>query len=208
VPDYLAALTGDLRGLRIGVPREYFLQGIQPEVESAVRDAIALLAGLGAEIVDVSLPHTGYALPAYYLIAPPKPRPTWPATTASATACPSPATTLRQAQGRACGTATARRAGRALAPRSSGGSCSAPTPCRPVITTPTTSKPARSAPSSAAISSRPGSSATCWPRRQTRPPPSRSAEKAGDPLQMYLADVFTLALSLAGLCGISLPVRL
>ena len=70
VPDYAASLSGDVRGLRIGVPKEYFVAGLQPEVEAAVRAAIAALADLGAEIVDVSLPHTDYALPVYYLIAP------------------------------------------------------------------------------------------------------------------------------------------
>ena len=59
-----------VRGLRVGVPREYFIQGIQPEVELAVRDAIQTLASLGAQIVEISLPHTEYALPVYYLIAP------------------------------------------------------------------------------------------------------------------------------------------
>ena len=58
VPDYEAALTGDVRGLRVGVPREYFIEGIEPEVEAAVRAAIEQLAALGAEIVEVSLPHT------------------------------------------------------------------------------------------------------------------------------------------------------
>lgn len=70
VPDYEAALTGDIRGLRVGVPREYFIEGIEPEVEAAVRAAIEQLAALGAEIVAVSLPHTHYGLPVYYLIAP------------------------------------------------------------------------------------------------------------------------------------------
>jgi aspartyl-tRNA(Asn)/glutamyl-tRNA(Gln) amidotransferase subunit A len=70
VPDCVAALTGDIRGLRVGVPREYFIEGIEPEVESAVRAAIDQLAALGAEIVEVSLPHTQYGLPVYYLIAP------------------------------------------------------------------------------------------------------------------------------------------
>lgn len=59
-----------LAGLRIGVPREYFISGIQPEVEQAVRAAIQLLAELGASIREISLPHTEYALPVYYLIAP------------------------------------------------------------------------------------------------------------------------------------------
>ena len=70
VPDYEAALTGDIRGLRVGVPQEYFIEGIDAEVETAVRAAIDKLAELGAEIVEISLPHTEYALPVYYLIAP------------------------------------------------------------------------------------------------------------------------------------------
>jgi aspartyl-tRNA(Asn)/glutamyl-tRNA(Gln) amidotransferase subunit A len=60
----------DLHGVRIGVPKEYFIKGIQPEVEQAVRAAIARFAEMGAEIKEVSLPHTEYALPVYYLIAP------------------------------------------------------------------------------------------------------------------------------------------
>ncbi len=70
VPDYEAALTGDIRGLRVGVPREYFVEGMDPEVEASVRAAIDDLATLGAEIVEISLPHTRYGLPVYYLIAP------------------------------------------------------------------------------------------------------------------------------------------
>lgn len=70
VPDYLAELTGDIRGLRIGVPQEYFVEGMEAGVEQATRTAIDVLRDLGAELVDVSLPHTKYALPAYYIIAP------------------------------------------------------------------------------------------------------------------------------------------
>jgi aspartyl-tRNA(Asn)/glutamyl-tRNA(Gln) amidotransferase subunit A len=70
VPDYEAALTGDVRGLRIGVPAEYFIEGIEPEVRTAVSEAIAQLEQLGAKVIEISLPHTRYALPAYYLIAP------------------------------------------------------------------------------------------------------------------------------------------
>ncbi len=70
VPDYLAALSGDVAGLRVGVPREYFIEGIQPEVEQAVRAAIAQLEALGAEVRAISLPHTEHALPVYYLVAP------------------------------------------------------------------------------------------------------------------------------------------
>ncbi len=70
VPDYRAALTGDIRGLKVGVPKEYFVEGMQPGVESAVRAALKQLQELGAELVEVSLPHTSYALPVYYIIAP------------------------------------------------------------------------------------------------------------------------------------------
>lgn len=70
VPDYRAALTGDINGLRVGVPNEYFIEGMQPDVEQIVRAAIDQLAALGADIREISLPHTEYALPVYYLIAP------------------------------------------------------------------------------------------------------------------------------------------
>jgi aspartyl-tRNA(Asn)/glutamyl-tRNA(Gln) amidotransferase subunit A len=60
----------DLKGLRVGVPKEYFLPGMQPQVETAIRQAILHLQELGATIVEISLPHTEYALPVYYLIAP------------------------------------------------------------------------------------------------------------------------------------------
>ena len=70
VPDFVAPLTGDLRGLRLGVPREYFTDGMAPDVAAAVQSAIRLLSDLGAEIIDVSLPHTEAALSTYYIIAP------------------------------------------------------------------------------------------------------------------------------------------
>jgi aspartyl-tRNA(Asn)/glutamyl-tRNA(Gln) amidotransferase subunit A len=70
VPDYAAALTGDVRGLRLGVPREYFVAGMEPGVEAAVRSATDTLRDLGAEIVDVSLPSTDRGLATYYIIAP------------------------------------------------------------------------------------------------------------------------------------------
>jgi aspartyl-tRNA(Asn)/glutamyl-tRNA(Gln) amidotransferase subunit A len=60
----------DLKGLVIGVPQEYFIEGIQTEVEQAVREAVTLLRSMGAEIQDVNLPHTDLALPVYYIIAP------------------------------------------------------------------------------------------------------------------------------------------
>ena len=70
VPDYGAALNKGVKGLKLGVPREYFIEGMDPEVESAVRGAMDQLTLLGAELVEVSLPHTEYCLPVYYIIAP------------------------------------------------------------------------------------------------------------------------------------------
>ena len=70
VPNYRAALTEGVKGIRIGVPREYFGEGLDPEVEKIVRGSIAALAEAGAEIVDVSLPHTDYCVAVYYIIAP------------------------------------------------------------------------------------------------------------------------------------------
>jgi aspartyl-tRNA(Asn)/glutamyl-tRNA(Gln) amidotransferase subunit A len=69
VPDYERALTGDLHGIRIGVPGEFFVEGINAEVESAVRAALRQYETMGARMVELSLPHTDYAIGAYYLVA-------------------------------------------------------------------------------------------------------------------------------------------
>ena len=70
VPDYEAALTGDMTGLRVGIPAEYRVDGMPDEIEKLWRQGIEWAKAAGAEIVDVSLPHTRYALPAYYIVAP------------------------------------------------------------------------------------------------------------------------------------------
>ncbi len=70
VPDYEAALSGDVRGLRIGIPKEYRMEGMPGEIETLWRDGIKWLEAAGAITVDISLPHTKYALPAYYIVAP------------------------------------------------------------------------------------------------------------------------------------------
>ncbi len=77
VPDYAAALpesddeaAASLRGVRLGLPRQYFVAGMEPGVEARIREAVAQLAAAGAEIVDVDLPHTDYGLATYYIIAP------------------------------------------------------------------------------------------------------------------------------------------
>ncbi len=70
VPDYTRFLTGDIKGMRIGVPEEYWIEGTQPEVVQAIRADIEVLRELGAQVDSVSLPHTRYGVAAYYIIAP------------------------------------------------------------------------------------------------------------------------------------------
>ena len=70
VPDFAAALTGDVKGMKVGIPKEYRVDGMPEEIEKIWQDGIAMMKDAGAEIVDVSLPHTKYALPVYYVIAP------------------------------------------------------------------------------------------------------------------------------------------
>jgi len=69
VPDYVAEIDKPIKGLKIGVAKEYFGEGLEPETRSAIEAAIQKLASMGCEIVNVSLPHTKYAIPAYYLVA-------------------------------------------------------------------------------------------------------------------------------------------
>ena len=70
VPDFRQVLTEGLQGMKIGIPREYFIKGLDPEVEKAVQNSIKILREAGAEIVEVSLPHTDYCVAVYYLVAP------------------------------------------------------------------------------------------------------------------------------------------
>ena len=70
VPDFTKALVQDVKGLKIGLPKEYFIKGMDPEVEAAVKNGVKELEKLGAEVVEISLPNTDYAISTYYLIAP------------------------------------------------------------------------------------------------------------------------------------------
>lgn len=70
VPNFEAALTGDVRGLKVGIPKEYYLDGMSSELEALWQQGIEWMKAAGAEIVDISLPHTKYALPTYYIVAP------------------------------------------------------------------------------------------------------------------------------------------
>ncbi|HVF90210.1 MAG TPA: Asp-tRNA(Asn)/Glu-tRNA(Gln) amidotransferase subunit GatA [Blastocatellia bacterium] len=198
VDDYHSSIKGDVRGLRVGVPREYFGEGLDPEVRNRVESAIGRFEEMGAELVDVSLPNTRFAVPVYYLIA-----------TAEASSNlarydgvrygfrAEEASTLKQMYSRTrdegFGAEVKRRImlgtyalsagyydayyGKAQKVRSLIGedfrdafaSCD-------VIATPTAPTPA-----------------------------FRLGEKADDPLEMYLSDIYTITLNLAGVPGLSLP---
>ncbi len=70
VPDYRKALTGNVKGMTIGLPKEYFIDGMHQEVEGAVREAVKVFESLGATVKEISLPHTKYATPTYYVLSP------------------------------------------------------------------------------------------------------------------------------------------
>ncbi len=70
VPDYTRGLTGDIKGMRLALPKEYFVEGVEPGVEAAIRAAVRKFEELGATVEEVSMPHTKYALSTYYIIAP------------------------------------------------------------------------------------------------------------------------------------------
>ncbi len=70
VPDYTKSLKDDLKGLKVGIPKEYFVEGMEKDIEAGSRKAISVMENLGAEIVEISLPHTEYAVLTYYIIAP------------------------------------------------------------------------------------------------------------------------------------------
>jgi len=69
VPDFTASLKKDVKGMKVGIPREYFIEGMDPDVDKAVRDAVKTLEGLGATVREVTLPHTAYAVATYYILA-------------------------------------------------------------------------------------------------------------------------------------------
>ena len=69
VPDYRKALVNDIKGVRIGIPKEYFIEGIEPEIKEIIEGAVQKLKDLGAQIKQVTLPHTHYAIPVYYIVA-------------------------------------------------------------------------------------------------------------------------------------------
>lgn len=198
VPDYEHFLRPDLRGVTIGVPKEYFIEGIHPEVATAVRTALAVLEGLGAKIRDLSLPHTEYALPVYYLIA--------PAEASSNLARYDGVRYGHRAEG------DGSLLGMYKKTRSEG---FGPEVKRRIML----GTYALSAGYYDAYYGKASQVRTLIRRdfeeafelcdvivTPTAPTPAfRIGEKANDPLQMYLSDIFTIPVNLAGIAGISLP---
>ena len=202
VPDYHAALIPDLKGVKIGVPKEYFIEGMQPETERAVRAAIDVMRALGAEIRDVSLPHTDYGLPVYYLIAPAE---------ASANLARydgvryglrlSPEgdagdglwATYRATRGAGFGAEVKRRIMLGTYALSAGYYDAYYLKAQKVRTLIKGDFDAAFA--EVDVIACPVTPSTAF----------KIGEKVDDPLQMYLSDVFTLNANLAGICGISLP---
>jgi len=198
VPDYSAGLGRSVKGLKIGIPKEYFIDGMNPEIEAAVRKAIDWFAGQGAEIVEISLPHTQAAIAVYYIIA-----------TAEASANlarfdgvrygkrASDATDMisvyRKTRAQGFGSEVKRRIILGTYVLSSGYYDAYYNRAQKVrqllrrdfteafkkcdlIFTPTSPIPA-----------------------------FKAGEKTQDPLQMYLADIFTIAVNLAEVCSVSIP---
>lgn len=197
VPDYSAALTGDVQGVRVGVPREYFIEGMQPEVEAAVRAAVDQLADLGAHVVEVTLPHTDYALPVYYLIAPAE-------ASANLARYDGVRYTVRvddggvdemykATRGRGFGPEVKRRIMLGTYALSAGYYDAYYLKAQKVRTLIKADFDAAFERVDVIIA--PTSPTTAF----------RIGEKSDDPLQMYLSDVFTLSMNLAGICGLSLP---
>jgi aspartyl-tRNA(Asn)/glutamyl-tRNA(Gln) amidotransferase subunit A len=197
VPHYAAFLTGDVRGLRIGVPQEYFIEGMQPDVAAAVQAAIGTLAGLGAEIVDVSLPHTDYALPVYYLIAPAEASANLGRYDGIRYGLSLPGADLwdsyRQTREQGFGQEVKRRIMLGTYALSAGYYDAYYLKASQVRTL--IHRDFDRALERCDVLVAPTTPSTAF----------KIGEKVDDPLQMYLQDVFTLSLSLAGLPGLSLP---
>jgi aspartyl-tRNA(Asn)/glutamyl-tRNA(Gln) amidotransferase subunit A len=200
VPDYMSGVRGQrtgIRGLRIGVPKEYFIEGIQPDVETAVRAAIATLQDLGAEVREISLPHTDLALPVYYLIAPAEAS----ANLARydgiryglAAAGESLWETYRRTRGEGFGPEVKRRIMLGAYALSAGYYDAYYLKAQQVRTL--IKQDFDLALTEVDVIACPTSPTTAF----------RIGEKADNPLNMYLADIFTLSLNLAGICGLSLP---
>jgi|TARA_B100001964_G_scaffold60846_1_gene68934 aspartyl-tRNA(Asn)/glutamyl-tRNA(Gln) amidotransferase subunit A len=197
VPDYVAGLGGDLKGIRLGLPREYLIDGIDPGVRAAFDEAVKQCEALGAEIHEVSMPHTEYGVATYYIVA-----------TAEASANlarfdgirygdrvdgDDPFSLYCNTRGRGFGEEVKRRIILGTYVLSSGYYDAYYLRAQKVRTLIKRDFEQAFESVDALIT-------------PTVPAPAfKAGEKMDDPLQMYLSDIFTISCNLAGTCGISLP---
>jgi aspartyl-tRNA(Asn)/glutamyl-tRNA(Gln) amidotransferase subunit A len=198
VPEYTKALTGEVKGLKIGLPKEYFIEGLDADVQKAMDEAIATYKKLGAEFHEVSLPHTDYAVASYYLIA-----------TAEASsnlarydgarfghrseAAQSLLDMYRKSRAEGFGQEVKRRIMLGTYALSSGYYDAYYLKAQKV----------RTLIMHDFIKAFEQVDVLLTPVAPT--PAFRIGEKTSDPLQMYLSDIFTIPVNLAGTCGISVP---
>ena len=197
VPDYPAALTGDIKGLKLGLPKEYLIGGLDAEVKAAVDAAVKKFTGLGAEIVEISLPHTDYAVATYYIIA-----------TAEASA------NLARFDGIRYGARVDGADPIALYSRTRGAGFGPEVKRRIILGTYVLSsgyhdayylhaQKVRTLIRRDFLQAFEQCDAIVTPTTPTAA--FKIGEKSADPLQMYLSDIFTISCNLAGIPGISVP---
>ncbi len=197
VADYPAALNGSIAGLRIGVPREYFIDGMQAEVTSAVRAGIEQLRQMGATIKEISLPSTHVALPVYYLIAPAEASANLARFDGVRYGLRVPGNDLIDTYGKTRGAGFGAEVKRRIMLGTyalSAGYYDAYYIRAQKVRTLIKQEFERAFDEVDIIAS-PVTPTTAF----------KIGEKVDDPIQMYLADVFTLPCNLAGICGISIP---
>ncbi len=186
-----------LQSVRVGVPKEYFIEGMQAEVEQAVREAVRVLEGLGAEVREISLPHTDYALPVYYLVAPAEASANLARFDGVRYGPRERAETMwdeyRDTRGRRFGAEVKRRIMLGTYALSAGYYDAYYGKAQKVRTL--IKADFENALKQVDVIACPVSPTTAF----------KVGEKADDPLAMYLADVFTLPASLGGVPGLSLP---
>jgi aspartyl-tRNA(Asn)/glutamyl-tRNA(Gln) amidotransferase subunit A len=204
VPNYASTLhvTSNspsrlLDGLRVGVPKEYFVPGMQAEVEAAVRKAVQVLADLGADVREISLPHTELALSVYYLVAPAEASANLARFDGIRYGFSAPGESLwetyRRTRGEGFGPEVKRRIMLGAYALSAGYYDAYYLKAQQVRTLIKADFDA--ALREVDVIACPTSPTTAFP----------IGERVADPLSMYLADIFTLSLNLAGICGISVP---
>ena len=197
VPNYVANLTGNIKGLKLGLPKEYMIGGLDLEVKAAVDNAVKQFGKLGAEIVEISLPHTDYAVATYYIIA-----------TAEASA------NLARFDGIRYGARVDGADPIELYCKTRGAGFGAEVKRRIILGTYVLSsgyydayylraQKVRTLIRNDFLKAFEKVDAIVTPTTPTAA--FKIGEKSDDPLQMYLSDIFTISCNLAGICGISIP---